>query len=375
MAASKGTKEVNDLKQFVEEKKGELGLLQYGDNISSFVAAGIDGNCDYSYSSSANMFSFILEVSGTMYEGRSDRIEKLSQGDAVFIVRDPGNKYDSNCLAVQNAKGESLGNLNGEAAKVISPVMDKAGYKICNAKVASLVRKSEKGAKAKKADLYVSFDLSMEKVNKTTAKTKKSTTLRSNKKAGDLISDFDYADTRFRGPGKEIDKLTAYIDGKLGTVKRVPYMRQEVGDGIDEVLIKGGAILDDTPNLVERFPQLKATGIYEYSRHWSVGVWFSGSGAPYPTEMDHAGGFDPKADSGEGRWAWENDMMDDVKCSFVYIQTGDEEKISYSYPYEDLWNATDDYVSAPGGDEPSDDPPKKEKSEDKPKAKPRKKDD
>ena len=68
--------------------------------------------------------SFVFETTGTAYEGRTERIERHSHGDAGFYHRDPQNKYDKNCIEIVDEKGESLGNMPAKLSKHIAPLLD-----------------------------------------------------------------------------------------------------------------------------------------------------------------------------------------------------------------------------------------------------------
>lgn len=65
-----------------------------------------------------------IALTGTQYEGRIDRIEKIKVGDSVTLVREPDNEYDFNAIDVRNSAG-SLGHLSADACEIISPLLDK----------------------------------------------------------------------------------------------------------------------------------------------------------------------------------------------------------------------------------------------------------
>ena len=68
----------------------------------------------------------IVRVAGVTFEGRQAKIERLNGSEAVRLVPEPENIYDSNALAVQVSKdGELLhvGYVPRELAAKIAPVL------------------------------------------------------------------------------------------------------------------------------------------------------------------------------------------------------------------------------------------------------------
>ena len=104
------------------------------------------------------------EVVGTMYEGRSERIEHISVGDAVLVMRDKENTYNSKNFAVQNPKGESLGNLEKELCEPLSGIVDEGFGNIIDSEVFYVEKLSERGSRAKKAILYIKISIRLKDV-------------------------------------------------------------------------------------------------------------------------------------------------------------------------------------------------------------------
>ena len=94
-----------------------------------------------------------IEVSGTQYEGRSERIEHVKVGDELKLVREPDNAYDKNAIDLQNALG-SLGHLPAHIVGKLSPLMD-LGLVNCTAIVSDVLPLSKRSSRAKKAILKV----------------------------------------------------------------------------------------------------------------------------------------------------------------------------------------------------------------------------
>ena len=100
-----------------------------------------------------------IEVSGTQYEGRSDRIEKVQVGDKLELVREPDNAYDKNAISIQNDEGP-LGYLPQYIVESLSPLMD-AGMVTCTATVSEVVPLSRRSKRARKAILKVRLNYTL----------------------------------------------------------------------------------------------------------------------------------------------------------------------------------------------------------------------
>ncbi len=64
-----------------------------------------------------------------------EKTERIAEGTTLMLVRDPGNKYDANAIAIQTAEGERIGWIPQDQNEVLSRLMD-AG-KLLFAKVKS----------------------------------------------------------------------------------------------------------------------------------------------------------------------------------------------------------------------------------------------
>ena len=95
-------------------------------------------------------------MSGTQYEGRSERIEAVRVGDLVSLVREPDNMYDPQAIDVRNADG-SLGHIPADVVCELAPLIDKELYD-CTAVVSSVTRLSERSGRARKALISVKVE-------------------------------------------------------------------------------------------------------------------------------------------------------------------------------------------------------------------------
>lgn len=144
-------------------------------------------------------------------------------------------------------------------------------------------------------------------------------------------SDWVPCEFRFRGLLPEIAKLKKHLSRNEIHVSSA----FAVSDQIWEVrVIADGKTMD----LIEKFPALKVTGLAEQWFRQEVYVMYSESGCSGITQMEFGGYFDRRHDGGDGRWEWEYDMMEPVNVRFTWLQTGGKERVSYRYPFADLWD-------------------------------------
>ena len=99
-----------------------------------------------------------------------------------------------------------------------------------------------------------------------------------------------------------------------------------------------------TESIVHDFSCLKVTGFYEDYSDASVNVFYSECGYPYITHTCFAGYYDPRSDGGNGRWASENNVLNNIHIRYTYIQTGDLQKVDYEFPFASFWDENKCFV-------------------------------
>lgn len=103
------------------------------------------------------------KVVGISYEGRQRFIEKIKQGDALDLVRDPNNKYDRNAIKILTKSRLQLGFVRKELAQQLADAMDRGNRYFCevtgitgkekdNQGVNIKIFKEEESTDAKEAD-------------------------------------------------------------------------------------------------------------------------------------------------------------------------------------------------------------------------------
>lgn len=153
---------------------------------------------------------------------------------------------------------------------------------------------------------------------------------RSDSQADLRESHWEPCEFRFRGLLPEIAKLKQYLKQNGIWISA----EVSVSDRVREIRV---IAYEKTMDLIEKFPALKVTGLAEHWFRQQVYVMYSESGFRGITKMQFGGSFDRRHDGGDGRWEWEYDMMEPVNVCFTWLQTGGEERVSYRYPFGELW--------------------------------------
>lgn len=94
-------------------------------------------------------------------DGRTAASEALQVGEAVSLVREPDNPYDSNAIEVFNTAGASVGYLPGPLAYEWAPLMDVGSFHVLSAKVTEVIPLSQLSPRTKnpKVDIEVVYHL------------------------------------------------------------------------------------------------------------------------------------------------------------------------------------------------------------------------
>lgn len=123
--------------------------------------SGVCPDCEINDARAFEPYDVTMDLAGTMYQGRPDRIEQLKIGEEVCFVREPDNLYDANAIDVVSDQG-SLGHVHGELAKFLAPLMDRGILQI-TAKVEAMTTRKQRSARAKKPLLDISCVYTLQK--------------------------------------------------------------------------------------------------------------------------------------------------------------------------------------------------------------------
>ncbi len=111
------------------------------------------------YDAGAETLTLRTEAKGLRYEERTPRLDHLSVGDPVQLVREPDNPFNSNNIMILSEAGESLGNLSAELCNLLAPLLDAGALTITDARVSYLERIRDRSRYARQGVLFVEIRL------------------------------------------------------------------------------------------------------------------------------------------------------------------------------------------------------------------------
>lgn len=95
-----------------------------------------------------------VELVGTQYEGRIERIEHIQKGDTVTLVRERDNPYDASAIDVRSAEG-SLGHISDEFTARYAQLLESGKIK-SEGQIAEVTPLSKRSARCKNALVTIS---------------------------------------------------------------------------------------------------------------------------------------------------------------------------------------------------------------------------
>ena len=111
------------------------------------------------FDADTNSLTIRAEAKGLRYEERTPRLDFLSVGDPVQLVREPGNPFNENNIMILSESRENLGNLPAELCNAIAPLAD-LGYAVMkNAHISYLERIRDRSRYARQGVLFVEFEI------------------------------------------------------------------------------------------------------------------------------------------------------------------------------------------------------------------------
>lgn len=96
-----------------------------------------------------------FQSKGTRYEGRTEQIEKVKNGDPIKVVRDKNSSINPNNFLLMTMKDKDVGLMPLELCNAIAPLYDSGVLTFCGSKVSFVVPISKRSRYAKKAILFV----------------------------------------------------------------------------------------------------------------------------------------------------------------------------------------------------------------------------
>lgn len=103
-------------------------------------------------------------VTGTHHRGRADRIEYVAVGDLLTLKREFDSPLMPDSIEVFNTSDESLGWIEVYMSDILAPLMDDKIMTISEVTVASVIPKSQRGKRARAAELFIDVTVNINKV-------------------------------------------------------------------------------------------------------------------------------------------------------------------------------------------------------------------
>ena len=137
----------NELSKEVGPDYFEPGKMEYLDKFDSV------------YNEDEGVLLLRFDVRGTRYEGRTEQIEKVKEGDLIQIKRDKENVFNSNNFTLLTRNGKNVGNMPAELCNAIAPLYDSELLEIESATASFVDPISKRSRYAKQAVLFVEMQV------------------------------------------------------------------------------------------------------------------------------------------------------------------------------------------------------------------------
>ena len=99
-----------------------------------------------------------VELEGTQYEGRIERIENIQKGDPIQLKQDPDNPYMEDAIHACNAQGESLGLIPNIISGGLTKSLNQGWEKVSRSFVTLSEPLSQRDKRAKRPILHVTIE-------------------------------------------------------------------------------------------------------------------------------------------------------------------------------------------------------------------------
>lgn len=133
----------NEFSQTVTPDYYEPGMMEYLDKYDGI----------YDESNGTLMLRF--ESMGTRYEGRTEQIENIKEGEIIKVIRDAGNDYNPNNFVLMTETNKDVGNMPAALCNAIAPLFDNGKLTFKKSFVSYVEPISVRSRYAKKAVLFV----------------------------------------------------------------------------------------------------------------------------------------------------------------------------------------------------------------------------
>lgn len=111
------------------------------------------------YDEISNIIILRIDAKGLGYENRTINLEKISVGNAVKLIREQNNSFNSNNFMINSLNNESLGNLPAELCNVLAPLYDLGYASIISSTVSYLEKIRERSRYARQGVMFLEIQI------------------------------------------------------------------------------------------------------------------------------------------------------------------------------------------------------------------------
>jgi hypothetical protein len=113
------------------------------------------------FNESTQTITLRTESKGLRYDERTPRLDYLSIGDPVQLVREPENPFNSNNIRILSENGEDLGNMSADLCNAIAPLLDAGSLFIRSSSVSYIERIRDRSRYARQGVLFVEITMEL----------------------------------------------------------------------------------------------------------------------------------------------------------------------------------------------------------------------
>ena len=152
-----------------EALRQAVAALQAKKELSSAVgpdwyAPGMMENLDQYlgvYDGNSRTVTLRTDSKGLRYDERTPRLDYLTVGDPVRLVREPENPFNTNNIRFLSEDGEDLGTPSAALCNVIAPLWDSGALTVLSARVSYLERIRDRSRYARQGVLFVEIRMEL----------------------------------------------------------------------------------------------------------------------------------------------------------------------------------------------------------------------
>ena len=117
------------------------------------------------YDEKSHTVTLRTDSKGLRYDERTPRLDYLSVGDPIRLVREPDNSFNANNIRFLSEDGEDLGTPSAALCNVIAPLWDSGELTVISAQVSYLERIRDRSHYARQGVLFVEIRMELKSAN------------------------------------------------------------------------------------------------------------------------------------------------------------------------------------------------------------------